>query len=236
MHLFYAPDLVKDDFLLPEEESRHCSKVLRLKEGDLLALVDGKGTLYSGHLSKIESKRCKVFITGEDKEFGRRPYSIHIAMAPTKNLDRTEWFVEKATEVGIQEISFIQCHRSERKQINPERLKKIAISAMKQSKKAYLPIINEITPFSAFLDTTRAEKTFIAHLEEHNQQSLREVFIKNDAYCVLIGPEGDFTPGEINLAYAKGIKPVTLGPSRLRTETAALVACHILHVLNEVLT
>jgi 16S rRNA (uracil1498-N3)-methyltransferase len=235
MHLFYTPNLEKDGFRLPEDESRHCSKVLRLKEQDPVQLVDGRGTFYSARLAEVGSKHCRVEILEEQKEFNRQPFHIHLAVAPTKNIDRMEWLVEKTTEIGIQEITLLLCQRSERKHVNTDRLEKIAVSAMKQSVKAYLPKINDLVPFQQFLDTTPPKKTFIAHLEEHNRQSLKEVFTPRDTYCVLIGPEGDFSPAEIEMAYARGIRPVTLGTSRLRTETAALVACHTLHVLHEVL-
>lgn len=235
MHIFYTPNLEADGFRLPEDESRHCSKVLRLQEGDTVHMVDGKGTFYTALLSDVGSRRCEVRVVQTEQQYGQPPYQIHIAVAPTKNIDRMEWFVEKATEIGIQEITLLQCQRSERKHVNLERLEKIAVSAMKQSVKAYLPKIAGLLPFNAFLDTTPAIQSFIAHLEDKNRLSLREVFIRNSSYCILIGPEGDFTPTEIAAAKARGIKPVTLGSSRLRTETAALVACHTLHVLNEVL-
>lgn len=233
MHLFFTPDLKQDDFRLPEEESRHCTKVLRLKEGDVVHLVDGRGTFYTARLSSFTGRQCQVEIIREEKEYGRQPFYIHIALAPTKSMDRLEWFVEKATEIGIHEISLLQCQRSERKQVNLDRLEKIAVSAMKQSVKAYQPKINALIPYKVFLNTTLPKKSFIAHLEEPNRQSLKEVFSPKDTYCVLIGPEGDFTPAEIEAAYGQGIRPVTLGSSRLRTETAALVACHTLHVLQD---
>jgi 16S rRNA (uracil1498-N3)-methyltransferase len=235
MHIFYTPDLERDHFLLPEEESRHCSKVLRLQEGDRVQLVDGRGTRYTALLSQVGGKKCQVEILEQEKEFGLQPFHIHIAVAPPKNMDRLEWFMEKATEIGIQEVTLLQCQRSERKQVNLDRLEKIAISAMKQSLKAYRPSIHSMVPFKDFIHTTLADKTFIAHLEEHNRRSLNEVFVPYDTYCVLVGPEGDFTPTEIKEAYARGIRPITLGSSRLRTETAALVACHTLHVLHQVL-
>lgn len=233
MHVFYTPDLERDLFRLPEEESRHCSKVLRLKEGDMVQLVDGRGTRYTARIAQVGSKQCQVEVLEEEKDVGLQPFHIHIAVAPPKNIDRLEWFIEKATEIGIQEVTLLLCQRSERKLVNLERLEKIAISAMKQSMKAYQPKIYQVVAFDQFVNTTLAEKTFIAHLEEHKRQSLHEVFIPYNNYCVLIGPEGDFTPAEIDVAYSHGIRPVTLGSSRLRTETAALVACHTLHVLHQ---
>ncbi|MDX5347078.1 MAG: RNA methyltransferase, partial [Hymenobacteraceae bacterium] len=154
---------------------------------------------------------------------------------PKKNIDRMEWFVEKAVEIGIDEITFLQSARSERKVLKPERLEKIAVSAMKQSLKAYMPVLHDLTPFEQFIEQADPENTYIAHLEEHNRMGLHQVFKPDSSTCILIGPEGDFTPEEIEMAYAKGIKPVTLGNSRLRTETAALVACHTIHVLQDVI-
>jgi 16S rRNA (uracil1498-N3)-methyltransferase len=232
MHLFYTPDISGTEYTLSEEESKHAVRVLRLDSGETVQLVDGKGGLYKANVTDPNPKRCKLEITKTVSEFGKKPYHIHIAVAPTKNLDRMEWFIEKAVEIGIDEISFLKCARSERKELKLDRLEKIAVSAMKQSLKAYLPKLNELIPYKTFLanlDTDSA--AYIAHLEEGNRQDLKQIDTSGKSYCILIGPEGDFSLEEIEMALEKGIKPVTLGESRLRTETAALVACHTLNLL-----
>ena len=232
MHLFYTPDISSTEYTLSEEESKHAVRVLRLEAGEMVQLVDGKGGLYEAKVTEPNPKRCKLEVIKTVSESGKKPYHIHIAVAPTKNLDRMEWLVEKAVEIGIDEISFLKCARSERKELKLDRLEKIAISAMKQSLKAYLPKLNELIPYKTFLgNMDTSSQTYIAHLEEGNRSDLKQIDTSEKSYCVLIGPEGDFTPEEIEMALAKGVKPVTLGESRLRTETAALVACHTLNLL-----
>lgn len=232
MHLFYTPDLKGDTYTLNEEESKHCVRVLRQTEGDEITLVDGIGGYYTAHIAVANPKKCTLQIIKYVSEFGIRPFYVHIAVAPTKNLDRMEWLVEKAVEIGIDEISFLLCERSERKNLNLERLEKIAISAMKQSVKAYLPKMNELLSFPKFISHVNPASTYIAHLEQHDRLRLCQVPMEQYT-CVLIGPEGDFSPKEIALAYSQGVKPVTLGNSRLRTETAALVACHTVNLIQE---
>ena len=233
MHLFYTPDISGAEYALSEEESKHAVRVLRLEAGETVQLVDGKGGLYEAKVTAPNPKRCQLEITKTVSEFGKKPYRIHIAVAPTKNLDRMEWFVEKAVEIGIDEISFLKCARSERKELKLDRLEKIAVSAMKQSLKAYLPKLNELSPYKTFLaNLDSVSNSYIAHLEKGNRTDLKQINASGKSYCVLIGPEGDFTPEEIEMALAKGVKPVTLGESRLRTETAALVACHTLNLLQ----
>ena len=232
MHLFYIPGIHSPKIQLSEDESKHALRVLRLGEGDLVGLVDGIGGKYEAIIAEAHSKKCILQITSHISQWGYRPYTIKIAVAPTKNLDRIEWFVEKATEIGIDEIIFLLCERSERKNINLERLDKIVVSAMKQSVKAYKPILQKMVLFKDFVADQGGTEMYIAHLEEHEQKPLHQI-TPSASCCVLIGPEGDFTPPEIALAYAAGIKPVTLGSSRLRTETAALAACHTLNLLHE---
>jgi 16S rRNA (uracil1498-N3)-methyltransferase len=232
MHLFYTPDLTAPTVLLSEEESKHAVRVLRLSKGDTVNLVDGNGGFYRAELEQDNPKKCMLRVLESQKEYGYRPFSIHLAVAPTKNIDRIEWFLEKATEIGVNQISFLLCERSERKQINLERLEKVVISGMKQSVKAYKPELQNIIGFKDFIQRINPETTYIAHLEEHDQTALHQIALTNKV-CVLIGPEGDFSPAEIDFAYATGIKPVTLGSSRLRTETAALVACQTLNLLYE---
>ena len=235
MHLFYTPDLQTETYILNEDESKHSIRVLRLNQADTVNLVDGQGGFYTAVITDANPKKCALRIINHVPEFGKRPFYVHIAVAPTKNLDRMEWFVEKAVEIGIDEISFLMCDHSERKNLNLDRLQKIAVSAMKQSIKAYLPRLNELQTFASFVKQTDAATTFIAHLEDHQRKSLILVTV-SQKICILIGPEGDFSGQEIEMAYKQGIKPVTLGTARLRTETAALVACHTINLLHEIQT
>jgi 16S rRNA (uracil1498-N3)-methyltransferase len=232
MHLFYIPHIKTQTVTLSEEESKHALRVLRLNAGDQVVVVDGTGGYYQALIQDPHPKRCQLQITASQQQFGYRPFQIQVAIAPPKSLDRTEWFIEKATEIGMDEVFFLACERSERKQINLERLEKIVISAMKQSVKAYKPRLHEMQPYQDFVAGCNPEQTYIAHLEEHDRQALHQIAVPEKC-CILIGPEGDFSPKEITLAYQKGIQAVTLGNSRLRTETAALVACHTLHLLHE---
>lgn len=236
MHLFYTPDLNSDIYTLSEEESRHAIRVLRLKTGDHIELIDGKGGLYEAEIIDDHQKRSSVKIVSSQKEFGKRNWKLHIAVAPTKNNDRMEWFIEKSTETGIDEITPLECVNSERTITKTERLNKVAISAIKQSVKAYLPKINELTEFKEFIvaaSSFRGEK-FIAHC--HSRQSLPHIKTLYALYknaLILIGPEGDFSSEEVKLATENGFKEISLGKSRLRTETAALYACTAINILNE---
>ena len=223
MHTFFAPDLADLTYTLPEDESKHAVRVLRLTAGDTVALLDGRGGLYTAAVADANPKRCQLRITHHET-VPPRPYFTHVAVAPTKNLDRMEWFVEKAVEVGVERISFLRCARSERRELKLERLEKIVISALKQSGQAWLPQLDELVDFSAFVAGIAPETAFIAHLEAGERTALTQVAGVGPGCCVLIGPEGDFTPAEIALALGRGIRPVTLGTSRLRTETAALAA------------
>ncbi|MBC5773472.1 16S rRNA (uracil(1498)-N(3))-methyltransferase [Pontibacter sp. KCTC 32443] len=234
MHLFYTPDITSEIYTLSEEESKHCTRVLRLQQGDTVYLVDGVGGLYTAIIQDSNQKRCQLQVIDKQIEYGKLPYISHIAVAPTKNIDRMEWFVEKAVEIGVSEITFLLCDHSERKQLRLDRLEKIAISAMKQSQKGYLPLLHDLTPFHKFVQKSLHDRTFIAHLEDDATKSIKHYFQVDQPHCIMIGPEGDFSPEEIKAAYAAGIRPVTLGESRLRTETAALVACHTLQVLHEI--
>ncbi|RYU75619.1 16S rRNA (uracil(1498)-N(3))-methyltransferase [Hymenobacter persicinus] len=231
-HTFFAPDLAGSAYTLPEDESKHAVRVLRLTPGDAVVLVNGRGGVYGAEVAEANPKRCQLRITTE-QQVPRRPYFVHRAVAPTKNLDRMEWLVEKAVEVGVDRISFLRGARSERRELKLERLEKIAVSALKQSGQAWLPQVDELTDFNAFLPTVAPETTFIAHLEEGERTALSHVAAAGAGCCVLIGPEGDFTPQEIEAARARGIRPVTLGASRLRTETAALAAIFTVHIARE---
>jgi 16S rRNA (uracil1498-N3)-methyltransferase len=232
MQLFYNPDFDIQYPVLPEEEARHGLKVLRLGVGDTLHLTDGKGNLYTTHIESADPKKCHLSIVETKAEFGKRSYTIHLVVAPTKNADRTEWLVEKCVEFGVDQISFIACERSERKFFKTDRLEKIAVAAMKQSLKAYKPRISEIISFKEFVKNDHPGQKFIAHLEEGKRELLQHIIQRNGHYRMLIGPEGDFSPQEVQMAVKLGYSPVSLGESRLRTETAGIAACHIFNLLN----
>jgi 16S rRNA (uracil1498-N3)-methyltransferase len=230
----FAPDLHPDrpTYTLSEEESKHAVRVLRLAPGAPVLLVDGRGTLARTTIQDANPKRCTLAIASHELVPPRVTYT-HVAVAPTKNLDRMEWLVEKAVEVGIERLSFLRCARSERRDLKLERLEKIAVSALKQSGQAYLPQLDELTDFDKFITEIDPSATFIAHLEAGERTALAQVVGAAPRCCVLIGPEGDFSPSEIELALSRGVRPVTLGASRLRTETAALAAVFTAQVVRE---
>ena len=232
MQIFYTPDIAVNPEL-PEEEAGHCIRVLRLTEGDEILLTDGKGTFYKAAISRAHHKHCEVFILESWQQPALWNFHLHIAVAPTKNMDRMEWFAEKATEIGIDAITCLNCRFSERREIKPARLEKILVSAMKQSQKATLPQLEGMTDFKSFVSQPFDGRKFIAHCENGDKTLLKQTYRPGENVLVLIGPEGDFSPEEIELALKKGFEPISLGESRLRTETAALVACHTIHVLNQ---
>lgn len=229
MHLFYTPDITTNPEL-PQEEAAHAIRVLRLSEGDEVMLTDGKGSFYRAEIDMISGKRCYVRIvettTPEPLWYGH----LHLAMAPTKNMDRIEWFAEKATEIGVDEITFLDCRYSERRVVKTERIEKILVSAMKQSLKPTLPRLNGMTSFDKFVAQPFVGQKFIAHCYEGDKESLQRALAPGEDALVLIGPEGDFSPEEVEKAIAHGFRPITLGKSRLRTETAALVAVHLMNL------
>ena len=234
MLLFYAPDITTPLYTLDEVESGHCVRVLRLAAGDRLNITDGRGTLYDAEVVEPHPKHCTVRIVAEHPEWERRPYRLTVAVAPTKNIDRIEWFVEKATECGIDRIVPIECAHSERRIIKLERLEKIAASAMKQSLKAYLPEICPLTPVRQVLEAPFEGTKLIAHCEEDAERIfMGELLHPGDDVLVLIGPEGDFSPEEIAFAEAHGFRSITLGDARLRTETAAVVATVMVATVNQ---
>lgn len=232
MHVFYTPD-IQTRAELPEEEAQHCVRVLRLSAGDPVMLTDGKGNFYRAEISAATNKRCLLNILETIPQEPLWSGHLHIAMAPTKNMDRTEWFTEKATEIGFDELTFLNCRYSERKVIKTERISKILVSAIKQSLKARLPILNEMTDFNKFISQPFKGQKFIAHCYEGEKPLLKEVVRTGEDALVLIGPEGDFSEEEVRKAMENGFRPISLGRSRLRTETAALVACHILNLQNQ---
>jgi 16S rRNA (uracil1498-N3)-methyltransferase len=233
MYLFYTPNIQTEVYQFDEEESKHCIKVLRLKNGEQVNLIDGVGGLYLAEIIDDHPKRTTLKVLNIQKEFAKRNHYLHIAIAPTKNIDRFEWFLEKVTEIGIDEITPIICEHSERKEVKIERSNKIITSAIKQSLKAYHPILNPQISFKEFIHQAKADKKFIAHCEDGEKQALAKDFEPKDNYLILIGPEGDFSPDEIELALQSGFVPITLGESRLRTETAALQACFEINYLNK---
>lgn len=232
MQIFYTPDITITNEL-PAEEALHCLKVLRLTEGDEILLTDGNGSFYKAAISCAHPKHCEVSILESWKQPSLWNFELQIAVAPTKNMDRMEWFTEKATEIGINAITCLNCRFSERRDIKPARLEKIMVSAMKQSQKATLPGLEGMTDFKTFINKPFDGRKFIAHCEDGRKTLLKQTYHPGENALILIGPEGDFSPEEIEMALKQGFEPISLGESRLRTETAALAACHTLHVLNQ---
>ncbi|WP_152286337.1 16S rRNA (uracil(1498)-N(3))-methyltransferase [Flavicella marina] len=235
MQLFYSPEINENsiNFTFDKTESRHIVRVLRKSEGDKIFITNGKGFLFQAEISVASDKKCVVAIV--DKTLHKKPwnYQLHVAVAPTKLNDRMEWFLEKATEIGIDEITPIICDHSERKVVKLERFEKIILSGMKQSLKYHLPRINPAISFNEFINSNPSGDLFIAHCEEQDKKSFKTEIRKSTDITILIGPEGDFSKKEIDKALANNFTPVTLGNSRLRTETAALVACHSVAFVNE---
>lgn len=230
MHLFYQPDISTG--FLPPEESHHAVKVLRLTSGTVITLADGIGNHCQAVLTDISPNRAAFQITGTTHT-PQRNFSIHLAIAPTKNIDRIEWLLEKCTEIGVESVTPLLCKASERKVVNPDRLEKVIVSALKQSLQAYKPVLHPLTDFSEFVrQPMLPPQRFIAHMDT-SAQSLTKVALPRMDYVVLIGPEGDFTREEVVLAKENQFKSVGLGPSRLRTETAGLMAVVALNLLQE---
>jgi 16S rRNA (uracil1498-N3)-methyltransferase len=233
MILFYAPDIAVNP-QLPASEAQHCLKVLRMQPGDKIHLTDGKGNFYEAAIGDANPKNCRLDILKKTPQPPLWKGKIEIALAPTKNTERVEWFVEKATEIGIDKIAFLNCRFSERKEIKTDRINKILVSAMKQSEKAQLPDLQETMPFKEFIRRDFQGQKFIAHCYPEEKSLLSQAYEKEGNVLILIGPEGDFSEEEVTLAKAQGFVPVSLGESRLRTETAALTACQIIHVVNQI--
>ncbi len=230
--LFYAPDIKGDSYELSEIESRHIVKVLRLVTNDKITLTDGKGNLFHAYISHSNPRKCVVRINEVEKQHGKRNYHLHIAIAPTKNISRYEWFLEKATEIGIDEITPIICKHSERKIINSNRLLKVLITAMKQSLKTFLPKLNPMTNLHQFLDKKHKGQKFMAYIDEENTFTLKDFYKQQEDALILIGPEGDFSLEEVQHAINKSYRLISLGNARLRTETAGVVSCHSIAFLN----
>lgn len=226
MHLFYAPGLTDEPtYILSVEESHHAVRVLRLGAGDEIILVNGRGGWYETRIANANPKACEVDIIRLTPDVGKPAYRLHIAIAPTKQIDRYEWFLEKTTEIGISEITPIICEHSERKDVKTERQMRIVIAAMKQSLSAFHPLINEPVLLRKFLTGRIDGAKGIAHCQAGEKKWLDEMVAGQKPITVLIGPEGDFSDAEISMASTNGYQPITLGTSRLRTETAGIVAC-----------
>lgn len=233
MQLFYNPQIDQSvsQFVFSEEESKHLIKVLRKKEGELVHITNGTGFLFEAKIIVADAKKCKVEITDTDKKH-QKMFWFHLVVAPTKMNDRFEWFLEKATEIGVNEITPIICDNSERKIIKIERMQKVILSAMKQSLQTYLPKLNDPISYKDFMTKTHEGLLFIAHCEDEEKQDLKRRVAPDKDITVLIGPEGDFSKNEIRQAYQAGFLPVSLGKNRLRTETAAIVACTTVNMIN----
>ena len=236
MPLFYCPDIATRHEL-PEEEAAHALRVLRLGVGEKVQLTDGVGHFYEAVISDVSGKHCCVDILSQTEPAPLWQGHLHLAVAPTKNMDRTEWLAEKATEIGFDELTFLRCQFSERTVIKTERVEKILVSAMKQSRKAWKPKLNEMTDFRQFLQQPFEGGKFICHCYEQYDLTpkvlLKDVLKRGEDALVLVGPEGDFSIEEVRMAEKAGFVGVSLGKSRLRTETAALVAVHLMHLANE---
>jgi len=231
MELFFDPQFTGEGILC-EAESKHCINVLRHKLGDEITIANGQGYYYTGRIISAHPKRCEIENISS-KRFDESSYKIHLAVAPTKSIDRFEWLIEKAMELGISEITPLLCHHSERKKIRADRIERVVIAAMKQSLKAYLPIINELTPFDQFIKNKMPENSFIAHCYDTAKTPLKNACKTQTNTLICIGPEGDFSETEVQKGTEAGLTPVSLGNSRLRTETAGVIACHTIHLINE---
>jgi 16S rRNA (uracil1498-N3)-methyltransferase len=231
MHLFYCPDITGTAYTLSEEESKHCIRVLRLKQGGTIHITDGRGNTHECRITGDHPKRCAVDIVSTISTPARSSGHLHIAIAPTKNTERFEWFLEKATEIGIDEITPLFCQHSERTVLKLPRLEKVMASAMKQSLKSWLPQLREPREFADLITAGFSGQKFIAYCETGKEQHLKALLKPGTDTIILIGPEGDFAPSEIETAVSNGFIPVSLGSSRLRTETAGVVACTIFNFL-----
>jgi 16S rRNA (uracil1498-N3)-methyltransferase len=235
MQIFYAPGISGDKWVLDQKESGHCIRVLRMKKGTLVRLIDGAGNLYEGIIEIPDPKACIVKVTDIIKDFEKRDYKLHIAISPLKNPDRLEWFIEKSVEIGVDEITPLICRNTEKTNIKKERLNGIIISAMKQSLKSCLTVLSEPTDFDEFIRYNYQANRMIAHCSEieGEKKGISQVYKKGENAIILIGPEGDFSDKEIGDAIGAGFQPVHLGASRLRTETAGVAACHSIYFLNQ---
>ena len=233
MNVFYLPDAKNGTMVMPEDESKHCVKVLRMAVGDRFCVTNGKGSLFDAQLVEAMPKHAVIQLDNERPGYDNTPYNIEIAVAPTKLNERMEWFLEKATEIGIGRVRLFTSYHSERREANVERFRKVMIAAMKQSIKSNLPAIDEMVSFEHLVKQPFDGQKYIAWIDEGVTEQLCDLYQKGQNAIVLIGPEGDFSKEEVALAKQNGFVPVSLGEARLRTETAALVACHTLNLKNQ---
>jgi 16S rRNA (uracil1498-N3)-methyltransferase len=230
MQIFYSPVIVNNETVLDESESKHAVRVLRLGAGSQVMLYNGSGGIFLGEITDAHPRKCRIRILENEHPDSHNAFQLHLAIAPTKNMDRLEWFLEKATEIGVGEITLLLCDHSERKSVKADRLEKKLISAMKQSGNAFLPKLNPMIPFGEFIRITGSAQKFIAHCHPGEKPHLKNALGKTDEFLVIIGPEGDFSEPEVEQAKAHGFREISLGNSRLRTETAGIVACMIVHL------
>jgi 16S rRNA (uracil1498-N3)-methyltransferase len=234
MQIFYAPDISNDFYTLDEKESKHCIRVLRMTKGTAVRLIDGKGNLFVGRIDNPDPKKCTIAITEIIKDFEKRNYRLHLAISPVKNAERFEWFVEKSVEIGVDEITPLICRNTEKPGIKRERVNNLIISAMKQSLKTTLTVLNQPCNFKDFLNNDFNGVRMIAHCNDSfKRDKISEVCSVNENAIILIGPEGDFCVEEISTAIEAGFSSVHLGQSRLRTETAGVAACHSIYFINQ---
>lgn len=233
MNVFYLPTAQLGTISFPEEESKHIVKVLRMKEGDRFCVTDGNGSLYDAELVDAHPKRAAAELSNQRQGYDIRDFKVSIAIAPTKLNERTEWFLEKATEIGIDEVKLFASYHSERRTANVERFKKIIVAAMKQSVKSKMPVIKDMVAFDKLVRQDYDGQKFIAWIDDDVTEQLCDLYRKGENALVLIGPEGDFSKEEVALAKENGFVPVSLGKARLRTETAAVVACHTIQLINQ---
>lgn len=233
MNVFYLPDAQLGTISFPEEESKHIVKVLRMKEGDRFCVTNGNGSLFDAELVDAHPKRAMADLSNQRNGYDIRDYKLSIAIAPTKLNERTEWFLEKATEIGIDEVKLFASYHSERRAANVERFRKIVVSAMKQSVKSKMPMVEEMVSFDKLVKQNFDGQKFIAWIDDDVKDQLCDLYKKGENAIVLIGPEGDFSKEEVELAKENGYVPVSLGEARLRTETAAVVACHTMQLINQ---
>lgn len=231
MQIFYTPDIAGIEYTFTEDESKHAIRVLRLNLGEEVHLVDGKGNLYEAVIAETHPKRCKVLVKNVITAYEKRNYHLHIAISPLKNPDRFEWFLEKATEIGIDEITPLLCDRSEKKNLNPDRANRIIESAMKQSIKAYHPVLHPLTKLNDLVKKATEEVKMVCSCEGQ-RKLIRDCYKPGQQALILIGPEGDFTEEELALAVKSGFQMISLGESRLRTETAGIAAVHSINFMN----
>ncbi len=232
MNLFYSQNIIEPVTILSTEESKHLVRVLRKSEGDIVYFTDGLGFMYKCNIIDANPHNCLIEIIEKQSGKDKRDFNLQIAIAPTKNISRFEWFLEKSTEIGIDRIIPVICSHSERKDLKITRLTKVVTSAMKQSLKSHLPELTEKVSFKELLNLSFEGEKFIAYIDKDVTLELSKTYTKGNDVLILIGPEGDFSPKEIELAVSKGFIPVSLGTSRLRTETAGIVACHTINILN----